>query len=44
MFDADCKKALLQMRDSLKDIDQKISHLIEEKRERFFDNLKVYDD
>jgi len=33
----------MEIRDFLKDIDQKISHLIE-KKERFFDNLKVYDD
>ena len=46
MFDDECKKALLQMRDFLKDLDQKIFHLIEQGREdrSVLDNVKVYDD
>ena len=30
--DVNCKSALFQMRDLLKDIDQKLSHLIEQNR------------
>ena len=46
-FDRNCRKALFQMRDSLKDIDQKISHLIEQgisERRIQFDNLKIRDE
>ena len=38
-FDVHCKKTLLEIRDFLKSIDQKISHLIEQnrmEREMFF--------
>jgi hypothetical protein len=31
-FDAECKEALLQMRDFLEEIDQKISHILEQNR------------
>ena len=46
-FDGKCKRALFQMRDSLKDIDQKISHLMEQHRadrQMVFDNLKIRDE
>ena len=45
-FDRECRKALFQMRDLLKDIDQKVSHLIERDMtdRRVLDNLRVYDD
>ena len=43
MFDKKCKKALMQMRDSLKDINQKITHLIETNKEDrvVLNNLKI---
>ena len=46
MFDSECKKALVEMRALLEDIDQKISHLMERDLmdRRSFDNNKIYDD
>ena len=45
-FDRDSRKALLEVRDLLKDINQKLSHLIEQDMtdRRVLDNVRIYDD